>query len=82
MTEPKKPTAVGYRKQAEEARHAAAIAMSTLSREGHLRLAADWDKHDNVLVVAWAGIEGVSGGEWSFSALLLSFTLFFMLDCS
>jgi hypothetical protein len=44
MTESKKATAAGYRKQAEEARHAAEIALSTESREGYLKLAADWDK--------------------------------------
>lgn len=43
MTEPKQNVA-HYRKQAEDARQLAGVALTQEGREGYLKLAVDWDK--------------------------------------
>jgi hypothetical protein len=47
MPDPQKATAASYRKQAEEARHSAYIALTTEIREEYLRLAANYEKLAN-----------------------------------
>ena len=47
MPDPQKATAASYRKQAEEARHSAYIALTTEIREEYLRLAANCEKLAN-----------------------------------
>ena len=47
MSEPSKATAASYRKQAEEARHSAYIALTTEIRQEYLKLAANYEKLAN-----------------------------------